>query len=464
MITLHADQDRSIAGLRASFRHGHHSPLLVSPTGSGKTVMFSYLTSKLIESKKRVVILAHREELLEQISRTLSQFQVRHGLISAGSLYDRRLLVHVASVQTLIRRIERIGVPDYVICDEAHHAIGASSWGKVINFWREKNDKLRLIGVTATPERLSGEGLGETFDDMVMGPSTAELIDMGRLSPFRLFAPSQAIDLSSLKQRGGDFAKNETAALLDKPAIIGSAVDEYRKIMPGAPAVAFCVSIEHAHHTAEQFRAAGFTAQSIDGNMDKTIRRGLVADFGAGRVQVLTSCDIVSEGFDIPGIVGAILLRPTQSLALYLQQVGRALRTAPGKQAAVILDHVQNHQRHGLPDDARAWSLLGRPPKKKDADNVAARMCNWCYAVSPAAAAKCRECGLPFPVRKREIDELEGSLSEVEITKARRKLDVERAASKTLDELIALGMSRGYRSPEKWAQFVFDARQGRKAA
>lgn len=465
MITLRPYQHDALTGLRVSFRNGHHSPLLVSPTGSGKTVMFSYLSARLTESKKRVVILAHREELLDQISRTLAQFDVRHGLISAGSLYDRRLPVHVASVMTLVRRLERIAVPDYVICDEAHHAIGASSWGKVIAAWRDKNANLRVIGVTATPERLSGEGLGETFDDMVMGPTTASLIESGALSPYRLFAPALQVDLSNLSKRAGDFARNETAALMDKPAIIGSAVGEYRKLMPGAPAVAFCVSIEHAQHTAEQFRAAGFTAASIDGNMDKAIRRGLVQDFGAGRLQVLTSCDIVSEGFDIPGIVGAILLRPTQSLALYLQQVGRALRTAPGKESAVILDHVQNSARHGLPDDPRAWSLLGRDAAKKktDADNAAARTCSFCFAVSPAAASKCRECGTAFPIKKREIDEVDGVLSEVEVAKMRRKADVERAASRTLDDLVRLGLQRGYAHPEKWAAHIIEARNRRAA-
>lgn len=460
-ISLRPYQDTCLSGLRASFRNGNLSPLLVSPTGSGKTVMFSYLSARLTESKKRVVILAHRDELLEQISRTLAQFNVRHGLISAGSLYDRRLPVHVASVQTLIRRLDRIAVPDYVICDEAHHSIGASSWGKVISAWRGKNPNLRVIGVTATPERLSGEGLGETFDDMVMGPTTGELIESGALSPYRLFAPALQVDLSNLSKRAGDYAKAETAALMDKPAIIGSAVGEYRKLMPGAPAVAFCVSIEHAQHTAEQFRAAGFTAASIDGNMDKAIRRGLVQDFGAGRLQVLTSCDIVSEGFDIPGIVGAILLRPTQSLALYLQQVGRALRVAPGKEAAVILDHVQNSASHGLPDDPREWSLLGRDAAKKkpDADNVAARTCSFCYSVSPAAATKCRECKTPFPVKRREIDEVDGELSEIEVARMRAQARKVQGAARTLEELIAIGRSRNYRAPEAWAKHLIEARQ-----
>ena len=359
-IVLRPYQSDWIGGLRGAFRAGHHSPLGVLSTGGGKTVCFSYLTSRLTQNRQRVVILAHREELLDQISRTLTAFDVRHGVIGAGSLYDRRLTAHVASVFTLARRLDRVAVPDYVICDEAHHATGASTWGKVIAYWRDRNPRLRVIGVTATPERLSGEGLGETFDTMVLGPTTRELIDLGALADYKLFAPRQAVDLSGVHMRGGDYAKGELAAAMDKPAIVGSAVGEYRAKMDGLPAVAFCVSVEHAEHVAEQFRSNGYRAVSIDGKMDRVRRREIVRDFGRGAINVLASCDLISEGFDVPGIVGAILLRPTWSLALYLQQVGRALRTAPGKDRAIILDHVGNHLRHGLPDDPRDWSLLGR--------------------------------------------------------------------------------------------------------
>lgn len=466
MIALRCYQEECIAGLRAAFREGHHSPLLVSPTGSGKTVMFSYLTARLLEAGQRVVILVHRDELIDQVSRTLSQFQVDHGLINAGGRYDRRQRAHVASVFTLARRLDRVAVPDYVICDEAHHATGASTWGKVIAHWRDRNPRLRVIGVTATPERLSGEGLGETFDTMVLGPTTRELIDLGALADYKLFAPRQAVDLSGVHMRGGDYAKGELAAVMDKPAIVGSAVGEYRAKMDGLPAVAFCVSVEHAEHVAEQFRSNGYRAVSIDGKMDRALRREIVRDFGRGAISVLTSCDLISEGFDVPGIVGAILLRPTWSLALYLQQVGRALRTAPGKSHAVILDHVGNHLRHGLPDDPREWSLLGRESRKKKADeeNAAVRQCPKCYAVSPGAAAKCRACGHEFPRKVRAIEEVAGTLSEVEVAKVRREAAKAQAAAKTLEDLIALGTARGFKNPAGWARHVFEARQARRRA
>lgn len=460
MITLYPDQELWIGGLRDAFSAGYHSPLGVLPTGGGKTVCFSYLTSRLVTAGKRVCLMVHRDELVEQISKTLARFEVRHGLITAGALYDRRLLAHVASVMTLARRLDRTAVPDYVIIDEAHHG-AAATWQKIIAAWRKANPKLRVIGVTATPELLSGEGLGVMFDEMVLGLSTRELIELGRLSPYRLFAPSQAVDLSGVHMQAGDFNRKELGAALDKPAIVGSAVGEYTKLLNGAPAVAFCVSVEHANHVAENFRAAGFRSMCIDGKMDKALRRDLVRDFGAGKLNVLTSCEIVSEGFDIPGIVGAILLRPTWSLAMYLQQVGRALRTAPGKEAAVILDHVGNSGRHGMPDDPRAWSLLGREErrgKKKSEDEVACRQCQQCYAVSPAAASKCRECGKPFPVKARQIEEVAGSLSEVEVARARREAARVQAAAQTLEDLIRLGTARGMANPTGWARHVHAAR------
>lgn len=463
---LRPDQEHDVSRLREAFAKGFHSPLLVRSTGTGKTFVFSFITSGLVKNAKRVVAMCHREELLDQISESFGRFDIKHGFIAAGRVYDARYQAHVASIATLARRLNRIRVPDYVIVDEAHHAVAASMYGLVISTWRKANPRLRVIGVTATPERLSGEGLGEMFDEMIVGVQTAEGIEKGILSPYRLFAPAQQLDLSGVRSRMGDFVRGEVAARVDKPAIIGSAVSEYRAKMDGAPAVAFCVSVEHADHVAQQFRAAGYTAAKLDGTMDRSMRRGLVSDFAAGRINILTSCDVLSEGFDVKGIVGAILLRPTQSLGLYLQQVGRALRTAPGKPHAVILDHVGNSSRHGLPDDQREWSLLGRGERKskgKSEDDVAIRQCPSCFAVSPAAASKCRECGAAFPLKARTIEEVAGTLSEVEVARMKREARKEQAAAQTLEDLIRLGTARGYKNAVGWAKHLFQARAGRRA-
>lgn len=456
MITLRDYQNEAVEALRQSYRIGKRRPLLVSPTGSGKTVLFSYMASEAKRRGNRVIILAHRAELLDQISRTLRQFSVPHGFIAPGYPNEGRHDVQVASVFALARRIQRIKKPDLIIIDEAHHAISSSTWGKVIEAWPEA----RVLGVTATPCRLSGDGLSDVFDDLVHGPSVAELIDLKSLSPYRLFAPNP-INLTGVHIRAGDYVKGELAAAIDKPSITGDAIREYARRANGKRAVVFCISVEHAVHVAAQFKAAGYSAASIDGGMDRGERKRIVTEFAAGRIQIMTSCDLISEGFDAPSIEVAILLRPTQSLSLYLQQVGRALRTFPGKTEAIILDHAGNAFRHGLPDDDREWSLEGskRTKRERDPDDVPVKSCPKCLAAVRSISQNCKYCGHVFEVRAREIEHVEGDLKEIDKDALRRAARREQAQARTLEDLIALGKARGMNNPAGWARHVFNARQ-----
>lgn len=228
----------------------------------------------------------------------------------------RGMNCYVVSAQTYVRRIPQVPRFDLAIVDECHHAAKGSIWDQCL----EHGARGTVLGVTATPCRLDGRPLGDVFDDMVLGPTPGELIARGALSPYRLIVPQRQLDLSSLPTRMGDFVRGDAEAVVDKPAITGDAIEHYQRFVPGGQAVAFCVSIAHAQHVAEEFNAAGIRAASIDGKMDRLARRAVVADFAAGKVQVLTSADVISEGFDVPGIEAAILLRPTKSLSLYLQQ------------------------------------------------------------------------------------------------------------------------------------------------
>jgi superfamily II DNA or RNA helicase len=416
------------------------------------------MSARAVEKGLRVWILAHRVELLDQISRTLTSFGVPHGMVAPGYLGDRRKPVQVASVFTLVRRLDRYDAPDLIIVDEAHHAISESTWGRVITAF----PNAKLLGVTATPIRLSGEGLGDLFQSMVVGPSMRELIELGALSPYRLFAPA-GVDLSGVHTRMGDFVRGEIEAAMDKPSITGDAVKHYQKLAPGRRAVAFCVSVEHAMHVAEQFRAAGISAQAIDGGMDRTLRASVLSEFSKGRIQVLASCDLISEGFDVPAIEAAILLRPTQSLGLYLQQVGRALRTFPGKTEAIILDHAGNVKRHGLPDEDRVWSLDGAPKKKgAQKSEVPVKTCGACFATVASAATHC-SCGFEFPVVKREVEHVEGELQEVDLATVIRQRRQEQGKAQTEAELIAIGKARGMRRAELWARHVIRARQAKQS-
>ena len=453
MIELRPYQAGLIDRARDNFQAGHSRQLLVLPTGGGKTVCFSYMAGRAVSKGLKVWILAHRVELLEQIGRTLRDFGVPHGVIAPGYISEHRQPVQVASVFTLARRLDRYAKPDLIIVDEAHHCTTGSTWGQIIS----ANRQAKLLGVTATPCRLDGAGLGDLYDVMVQGPTVRELIDLGALSPYRLFAPA-GIDLSGVHTRMGDFVRGELAAAVDKPSITGDAVAHYKKLASGRRAVAFCVSVEHAYHVAEQFRASGISAQSIDGSMERTLRASVLGEFSAGRVQVLTSCDLISEGFDVPSIEAAILLRPTQSLGLYLQQVGRSLRTAPGKEEAIILDHAGNVKRHGLPDEERDWSLDGSAKKRgAQRSEVPVKTCPACFATVHSVATHC-SCGYEFPVKAREVDHVDGDLQEVDPKQAVRERRLEQGRAQTLEDLVAIGRARGMKRPELWGKYVLRAR------
>lgn len=456
-ITLRPYQNTLIERTRANFIAGKTSQLLVLPTGGGKTMCFSYMASKAVEKGLRVWILAHRVELLEQISRTLSVFNVAHGMVAPGYMSDRHKPVQVASVFTMVRRMERYEEPDLIIVDEAHHAISDSTWGKVI----KEYPKAKLLGVTATPIRLSGEGLGDLFQCMVQGPTMRELIDLQALSPYRLFAPA-GVDLSGVHTRMGDYVRGELEAAVDKPSVTGDAVAHYKRLANGKRAVAFCVSVAHANHVAEQFRSENISAQAIDGSMERGLRQSLLKEFADGKIKVITSCDLISEGFDVPSIEAAIMLRPTQSLGLYLQQVGRALRIFEGKSEAIILDHAGNVRRHGLPDEERIWSLDGSAKKKtQKKSEVPVKTCGSCFATVAAAATHCA-CGYEFPAVKREINHVDGELQEIDLVKAQREKRVEQGRAQTEEDLVAIGRARGMKRPEMWARHVLRARHAKQ--
>jgi superfamily II DNA or RNA helicase len=478
-------QESGVSGIRATFAAAIKSVLFVLPTGGGKTVIFTYITSHAEKKGNRVYILVHRQELLTQTSNSLDALGVEHGLIAPGfpRTGDR---IQIASVQTLIRRIGRVPRPDLLIIDEAHHA-NAASWAKIIDHF----DGVPLIGVTATPCRLDGKGLGVEsggyFEKMVTGPNIKQLIEDGYLARPIVYAPPTGLDLSGVKSRFGDYKQKDLAAAMDKPTITGSAVEHYSKICPGAPAIAFCVSVAHAEHVAAEFRAAGYRAASVDGSMGDGQRKGLITALGRGNLDVLASCDIISEGTDIPVVTAAILLRPTQSLSLYIQQGGRALRPvyAPGhdlrtkggrlcaiaassKKFAIILDHVGNCLRHGLLDEDREWTLDGKPPARSGTKEFEAvvnvKQCPKCFAVHDKQPS-CPLCGFVYEVADAVPEQVEGELQEVtpeEIAAIKEDRRRRQGAAKTLEELKAFGKEMGYKPG--WAPKVWASRQGKSSA
>jgi superfamily II DNA or RNA helicase len=462
-ISLRAYQTDIVTAIRQAYGQGYKAPLLVAPCGAGKTVLFSYIAWQAAMKGNRTLILVHRQELLAQTSRTLGRFDVEHGLIAPGqALTDD--LVQIASVQTLVRRLDRLAwTPTLIVVDESHHTTADTGHGRVLAHF----DGAKVLGVTATPERLDGKGLGVAaggyFDTLVMGPTVGALVDQGYLSKPVVYAPKTQLDLSGIRTLAGDYDRGALAAVMDKPAIHGDAVSHYRRYCDGAPSIAFTVSVAHAEHVAEAFRQAGYQAASIDGTLDDRTRRQRIEDLGAGRLNVLTSCEIISEGTDVPIVAAALLLRPTQSLALCLQQIGRALRPFPGKERAVIIDAVGNVLRHGHPLEDRQWSLDSKSRRHRKGQEQGAedkvQVCPECSAVHEPGP-ECPECAYRYPAKARHVEQVDGDLTEIRPDDRRLAAKREQAGCRSLEDLKALGAARGY--SQKWAEHVWAARQSRQ--
>jgi superfamily II DNA or RNA helicase len=418
VITLRDYQDQAVEEIRAALRAGHRSVLFQLCTGGGKTPVFSYLASKL-KPGRRALILVHRHELLSQASNKLADFGIEHGIVSPH--YHRSLApIQVASVQTIINRLHSPEHSHYdlVIVDEAHH-LPSASFRKVVEHYGEA----RRLCVTATPRRFDGKGLADFCSVLIRGPSMRWLAERDHLARCEVYGPPTQVDLSQVHTRMGDFIESELEVAVDKAVITGDAVEHYRKYVHGRAAIAFCISLKHCAHVAEQFRKGGYQAASIDGTMDPLTRKRIITDLAEGRLNVVTSCELLTEGLDAPSAQAAILLRPTQSLTLFLQSVGRAMRPKLDHSPCVILDHVRNCERHGLPDEDREWSLEGRvrtgQPRDEDQKRVAVRTCEVCYAVFNIALGECPKCHVKVIVKSREIRTLPGEL--VRLTLEQRK-------------------------------------------
>ena len=396
-------QNLAISNVRKSFQAKYRSVLLTLPTGAGKTVIFSEITRLAGLKGLNVLILVHRKELIDQAGDKLTKADVKYGIIAAGRK-ESKSSVQVASVQTLINRLNNPNQFDLIIIDEAHHAV-ANSWRKIFDFYKSAIK----LGVTATPMRMTGAGLGEIFDKLIVGSTIPELVEQKYLAEHEVYAPPNKLNLDKIRTIRGDYSKKEVEDELDKVDIVGDAVENYRRLGQNKPAIAFCISVKHGQYVTNKFKQAGYTAELITGSMKSDDRKTLIDNFKDGKLQILVSIDVVSEGFDVEGCYVAILLRPTQSEALYIQQVGRVLRPEPNK-VAIVLDHVGNTKRHGFVDDVREFDLHQKAKTKRKGELApAVETCEVCFAVYRPQPI-CPVCGHKKEIRKREITYEDGEL------------------------------------------------------
>ena len=425
---------------RQAFRSGYHRPLVVLPTGAGKTVLFAYMASQSQARSKTVWFLVHRRELLDQTVDTFKRFGIPLRAI------------HIGMIATVANHPDRYPPPDFIIFDEAQHTMSAT-WQKLINRFPDAY----IVGLTATPCRLDGRPLGATYDTMVVGASIRELIQQGYLSGYRYFAPSVA-DLSGLKRRGSDYDPDAAAELLMRRAVYGDVIENYQKYANGLQTICYCSSIKHSIAMADEFTKIEINAVHFDGNTPAAERKQIVQDFRDKKIQILCNVDLISEGFDVPDCWCCILLRPTMSTTLAIQQTGRALRPQPGK-TAIILDHVGNYTRHGLPDDPREWSLDKKikPRQEYRSDGtLTVRQCPICFFTFPSGPDRCPNCGAEIKKTRQEIENIKKiHMEEIKHEYRKKAADAVRNKSdisecRNMSEVMAWCKQRGKKPGYGW--------------
>jgi superfamily II DNA or RNA helicase len=400
-------------------------------------------------STKKVLILAHRKELIEQASERIG---VPHGIIMSGVATDYTQRIQIASVMTMANRLDKF-CPEFIIVDECHHAV-AGSWEKITSAY----PNAFILGVTATPCRLDGKGLKQAFDCLIEGPNIKTLIDLNFLVNPKTYASQN--DFSKIKTTAGDYDKKDIYEAFNKPSITGSAIESWRKYAEDLPTVVFCINIKHAEDIAGLFSMVGHTAEVVHGGLDKTERAERLNRLKTGETKIITSVDIISEGTDIPAVGCIIMMRPTKSLALYLQQAGRGLRTIEGKNNCIILDHAGNCFRHGLVTDLRDWELTDT--KIKEAKKTfTIRQCKKCYAVFGVLADKCPECGAEVEKQPKEMKKIAGELVPIdEIPQKKIQAKQEEWSCKTLAQWERVAFLRGYK--KGWAFIRYEEQQRRQ--
>ena len=458
--------------------------LLGDFTVTHNTRTASYMVGKWAERNQQVGWLVHRQELLMQAAMTFAEYGIEHRLVCSDSdaraikaqqfrEFGRSFVKHdaltvVGTVQTVARHLESVAGwfnPAMLVADECHLSM-AAGWVKVLTRW----EKTKLLGLTGTPERLDGKALGRSsgglYDEMVLGPSVGEMIANGYLAPYRLWRPNVHLNPVDLKMKGKDYDASTLEKELEGPVIFGDVIGHYRRYAHGTPAIGFCPTVASAKHFAAAFADAGYRAVSIDGMTDDALRRRTLAALGTGDLDVVFNCGILTEGTDIPLATTAIMLRRTLSLAMYLQSVGRVLRTHERKDYARVIDCVGVSLIHGYPDNEREWSLDGRPKKKRGESEreIELMRCPSCWE-EHLPRKTCPACGHSYGEdegtgRSREMQQVDAELVEVsedqrraEQVEKRRKI----GRARTLDELKDLALELGY--SKGWAYRIYEARK-----
>lgn len=465
MIKLRPYQEEAKQGIYHNWAIGNSNVIAVMPTGAGKTRL---MASIFHDHKEPSCVIAHRQELVSQISVALAQQNVPHRIIGptdiiklcvqqhmaevGRSWFDPMAKCAVAGVDTLKNRASKMqdwcnSVTLWAI-DECHHVVLGNKWGDATQFF----PNAKGLGVTATPMRSDGKGLGRhhdgVFDTMVEGPNMRWLISQGYLTEYRIFAPPSDLDLTTVKiTASGEYSPKELVTATRKSHVMGDVVAHYLRIANGKLGVTFATDVISAREIAAQFCAAGVPAVALDATTPASERISALRKFKNREILQVVNVDLFGEGFDLPAIEVVSMARATESYGLYVQIFGRALRLLAGKEFALIIDHVGNVIRHGLPDAPKKWSLDRRDKKAskaKDPDEIPVRACTSCTAIYERIYPECPYCGSkPIVANRSSPEQVDGDLQEFsQELLARLRGEIDRVDMSIEDKRIELAQKR----------------------
>lgn len=406
--------------------------LVVAPCGAGKTVIAKQIISI---NNKNIWFIVHRRELLDQAVKTFKGLNVQ---------------------VLMIQSIKNVSIPDIIIIDEAHHST-SNSYMKLFNTY----PNAKIIGLTATPTRLNGKPLGDIYDYMINNVNANQLIEQGYLSTYDYYAPKIDVDFTRARIVAGDYSKQDIDFLMNKPQIYGDVIKNYNQLASGRQTIVYCSSIPFSKTIEQLFIENNINAVQFDGNTSKIKRDKIIEDFRNGIIQVLINVDLIGEGFDVPDCDCVLLLRPTQSTSLYIQQSTRCLRSKQDKHA-IVIDFVGNVFRHGLPTEDREWSLTKTVEckNKKGVPEIIVRQCEHCYKCYQGTARFCPYCGKDNGKTRHQIE----IANQIELQKIDQLVKLnkrkQQGNAQDYESLVALGYQRGYKNPQFWAKMIIKSRGG----
>ncbi len=380
-------QKKLIGDLKQSLISGNKNVVVQSPAGSGKTVTMAAIAKGATDKHNNVLFIVHRREIVEQVKQTFKAYGVDMALC------------YVGMVQTVTRRLEKLDKPQLILVDECHHAL-AKSYTRIFDYFEQAN----VVGFTATPIRLSGEGLSKVFNDLIIGPSIEWLIDNNFLAPYKYYSVT-LIDDKKLKHNStGDFSSSSMNDA-SKNIIYGDVIKEYKRIANNTKTIVYTYNVESSKKVSDEFNKAGYSSLQVDGKTPKNLREQAMSNFKTGKVKILVNAELYGEGVDVPDCQTVIMLRPTESLSLFIQQSMRCMRYKLDKEA-IIIDHVANYKRFGLPDSEHKWQLQGirKSKKKTNTDSISIHQCTKCFGVFKAGLKACPYCGAKYEVKEQEVE------------------------------------------------------------